>query len=149
MLKHEHKNVSCYTRVELMVQWSILGLDLIQSRQAALLTGRLQAAVWFCLALSTCPWVTSCKKGDGSADTSKKAAFLKCEFACFAWNWCIRTLIHPLSTEYSSNSLFCKMKPRSIMMHPSEVLDVTGLGDILLLSFPRKAFWSHQNVIGK
>lgn len=109
----------------------------------------MQAAVWFCLALSTCPWVTSCKKGDGSADASKKAAFLKCEFACFAWNWCIGTVIYPLSTEYSSNSLFCSMKPRSVKMHPFEVLDVTGLGDIFLLSFPRKAFWSHQNAIGK
>lgn len=82
-----------------MMQWGILGLDLIQSRQGALLTWRLQAAVGFCLALSTCPWVTSCKKGDGNADTSKKAAFLKRRFACFAWNWHIRALIHPLSTE--------------------------------------------------
>lgn len=101
---------------------------------------------WF--SLSTCPWVTCCKKGDGSADTSKKAAFLKCEFACFAWNCCIRTLIHPLSTEYSCNSLFCRMKPRSVKMHPFEALDVTGLGDIFLLSFQRKVFWSHENVIG-
>lgn len=34
-------------------------------------------------------------------------------------------------------------------MHAFEVLDVTCLGDIFLLSFPRKAFWSHQNAIGK
>lgn len=74
----------------------------------------MQTAVWFCLAFSTCPWLTSCKKGDGNADKSKKAAFLKCKFACFAWNWHIRALIHPLSTEYSSNSLFCRMKPRSV-----------------------------------
>lgn len=94
-----------------MVQWGLQGLHLIQSRQGMLLTCRLQAAVWFCLALSTCPWVTSCKKGDGSADRSKKAAFLKCEFACFAWNWCIRTLIHPLSTEYSSIQCFVGRSP--------------------------------------
>lgn len=81
---------------------------------AALLTCRLQAAVWFCLALSTCPWVTSCKKGHGSADRSKKATFLKCGFACFSWNWCVRILIHPLSTAYSSSSLFCRTKPRSV-----------------------------------
>lgn len=52
-------------------------------------------------------------------------------------NWCIRTLIHPLSAEYSSiledEAQKCKK------MHPFEVLDVTGLGDTFLAIFPKES----------
>lgn len=144
-----HRTVSCYTGVEVTVQCGILSLDLIRSRQSASLACGLQASVWCCLAVSACPWRTSCKEGDSNADTSQKAALPKHRFAFFGWDYSIRALIHPLSTEDPSTKMFCRMKSRSCKkMHPFEVLSFTGLGGFFS-SFPRKVLCSHQNATGK